>query len=104
MKPVDRMRKLVNSLPESDITVASMFIDTRDFESLNELVVSAIQKTKNSLRSENSKEEYLNADITDMNTLRAEVDVYLAQLEGLDRVGDNTVDAIFEDNEPELGW
>jgi hypothetical protein len=104
MKPVDRMRKLVNSLPESDITVASMFIDTRDFESLNELVVSAIQKTKNSLRSENLKEEYLNADITDMNTLRAEVDVYLAQLEGLDRVGDNTVDAIFEDNEPELGW
>lgn len=104
MKPVDRMRKLVNSLPESDITVASMFIDTRDFESLNELVVSATQKTKNSLRSENPKEEYLNADITDMNTLRAEVDVYLAQLEGLDRVGDNTVDAIFEDNEPELGW
>lgn len=104
MKPVDRMRKLVNSLPESDITVASMFIDTRDFESLNELVVSAIQKTKNSLRSENPKEEYLNVDITDMNTLRAEVDVYLAQLEGLDRVGDNTVDAIFEDNEPELGW
>lgn len=46
MAAVDRMRKLINNLPESDIPLGERFISERQFESLQELVDSAIFRVK----------------------------------------------------------
>lgn len=81
MRAVDRMRKLLNSLPKSDITLGEQFIQSRDFESLKDLVDSAIFKTRKNIKSENPKQEYLDVDLTELSNLKAEVDVYLTQLE-----------------------
>ena len=59
MEPVERMMSLTKCLPKSDIVLAQRFIDSRDFESLQELVDSAIIKARKSLNSDNPKEEYL---------------------------------------------
>lgn len=75
------MRKLLNSLPKSDITLGEQFIQSRDFESLKDLVDSAIFKTRKNIKSENPKQEYLDVDLTELSNLKAEVDVYLTQLE-----------------------
>lgn len=81
MRAVDRMRKLLNSLPKSDITLGEQFIQSKDFESLKDLVDSAIFKTRKNIKSENPKQEYLDVDLTELSNLKAEVDVYLTQLE-----------------------
>ena len=81
MNSVERMRKLLGSLPESDVNLGEQFIQSRDFESLKDLVDSAIFKTRKNVKSENPKQEYLEVDLTELSNLKAEVDVYLAQLE-----------------------
>lgn len=81
MKPIERMRKLLNSLPKSDITLGEQFIQSRDFESLKDLVDSAIYKVRKNIKSENPKQEYLDVDLTELSNLKAEVDVCLIQLE-----------------------
>lgn len=81
MKPIERMRKLLSSLPKSDITLGEQFIQSRDFESLKDLVDSAIYKVRKNIKSENPKQEYLDVDLTELSNLKAEVDVYLTQLE-----------------------
>ena len=48
MEPVERMMSLTKCLPKSDIVLAQRFIDSRDFESLQELVDSAIIKARKS--------------------------------------------------------
>jgi hypothetical protein len=81
------MRKLLNSLPKSDITLGEQFIQSRDFESLKDLVDSAICKVrKHKTRKDEEggvppKQEYLDVDLTELSNLKAEVDVYLTQLE-----------------------
>lgn len=75
------MRKLLDSLPESDITLGEQFIQSRDFESLKDLVDSAIFRTRKNIRSENPRQEYLDVDLTELSNLKAEVDVYLTRLE-----------------------
>ena len=56
------MRKLLNSLPKSDQTLGEQFI-------------------QKNIKSENPKQEYLDVDLTELSNLKAEVDVYLTQLE-----------------------
>lgn len=87
MKPIERIRKLLNSLPKSDITLGEQFIQSRDFESLKDLVDSAIYKVRKhkAIKDEEGgvppKQEYLDVDLTELSNLKAEVDVYLTQLE-----------------------
>lgn len=81
MEPVERMMNLTKCLPKGDIVLAQRFIDSRDFESLQELVDSAIIKVRKSLRSDNPKEEYLSLDMDELVKLKAEVDVYAEQLQ-----------------------
>ena len=81
MEPIQRMRNLVQNLPKSDIGLAHSFIDLRDFESLKELVDSAIIKVRRNLKSNNPKEEYLSLDIDELARLKAEVDVYTEQFQ-----------------------
>lgn len=80
MEPVERIRNLTKYLPKGDIALAQRFIDSRDFESLQELVDSAIIKVRKSLRGDNPKEEYLSLDMDELTKLKAEVDCYVEQL------------------------
>lgn len=94
MKPIERIRKLLNSLPKGDQSLGEQFIQSRDFEQLKELVDSAIYKTRKSIRSETPKQEYLEVDLTELSRLKAEVDVYLTLLEVPDSY--NKVDSMSE--------
>ena len=86
MKPIERMRKLLNSLLKSDQTLGEQFIQGRDFESLKDLVDSEIYKVrKHKARKDEEggvppKQEYLDVDLAELSNLKAEVDVYLTQL------------------------
>lgn len=46
MLAVERMRKLLYSLPKSDIALGEQFIQSRDFKSLKDLVDLAIYKVR----------------------------------------------------------
>ena len=87
MKAVERMRKLLGSLPKSDAPLGEQFLQNRDFESLMDLVSSAIYKVrKHKARKDEEggvlpKQEYLDVDLTELSNLKAEVDVYLTQRE-----------------------
>ena len=80
-EPVKRMKALMCSLPERDIPLGHKFLNERSFDSLKELVDSAIYKVKKSLKSDNPKEEYLKVNLEDLNRLKSEVDMYIVQWE-----------------------
>lgn len=79
-KPIERICKLVDSLPKNDIELGKVFIKERKFESLLDLVNSDIYLVKKNLKSDNPKEEY-NIDLDTLITLQAEVNLYLSQLD-----------------------
>lgn len=81
MEPVERIRYLTKFLPKDDVNLANDFINSRDFESLQEIVDSAIIKVKRNLSSNNPKEKYINLDIDELTRLKVEVDVYVEQLQ-----------------------
>ena len=80
-EPVERMKALMSSLPEKDIPLGHKFLNERDFDSLKELIDSAIYKVKKSLKSDNPREEYRKVNLEDLNMLKSEVDMYIIQLE-----------------------
>ena len=80
-EPVKRMQVLMCSLPERDIPLGHKFLNERSFDSLKELVDSAIYKVKRSLKSDNPKEEYLKVNLEDLSRLKSEVDMYIVQWE-----------------------
>ena len=71
----------MDSLPERDIPLGNRFLSDRNFESLKELVDSAIYKIKKNLRTDNPREEYLKIDLEDLSKLKLEVDLYLSMIE-----------------------
>lgn len=86
MQSVERMKGLVNSLPNKDRDLANTLIDKRKFEDLWDLITSAIYKVRR------NGEKYPETNLADMNVLKSEVSSYMDQL-GL---GD---DEEFEDEE-----
>ncbi len=80
-EPVERMKSLMSSLPEKDVPLGHKFLDERKFDSLKELVDSAIYKVKKNLKGDNPREEYLKVDLEDLSRLKSEVDMYIVQLE-----------------------
>ena len=78
-EPVKRMKALICSLPERDIPLGHKFLNERSFDSLKELVDSAIYRVRRSLKSDNPKEEYLKVNLEDLNRLKSEVDMYIVQ-------------------------
>ena len=80
-EPVKRMKALMCSLPEREIPLGHKFLNERSFDSLKELVDSAIYKVKKSLKSDNPKEEYLKVNLEDLSRLKSEVDMYIVQWE-----------------------
>lgn len=82
--PVERMKTLMCSLPGKDIPLGHKYLNERDFDSLKELIDSAIYKVKRSLKSDNPREEYLKVNLGDLSRLKSEVDMYIVQLEILE--------------------
>ena len=80
-EPVKRMKALMCSLPERDIPLGHKFLNERSFDSLKELVDSAIYRVRRSLKSDNPKEEYLKVNLEDLSRLKSEVDMYIVQWE-----------------------
>lgn len=78
---IDRIRALIGVLPTKDITLGYKFLDSRDFESLKELVDSAIYKVRKNLKKDNPREDYLNISLEDLSRLKSEVDTYIVQIE-----------------------
>ncbi len=68
-------------LPKRDIQLGYKFLNRRDFDSLKELIDSAIYKVEKNLASENPKDEYINLDLDMMNELQQEVYLYAINLE-----------------------
>lgn len=84
--------KLLPSLPVKDIKLGEIFVEKRDFESLKALVDSALIKVKRNLRTETPREDYLKINLDTLNTLKAEVDIYVMQLGFIDTASDDTED------------
>ena len=80
-KPIERMKELMPSLPEKDISLGYKFLEDRDFESLIDLVDSAIYKVRKNLKSETPREEYIKVNLDELNKLKSEVDLYSAYIQ-----------------------
>ena len=80
-RPIERMKELMPSLPEKDILLGYKFLEDRDFESLTDLVDSAIYKVRKNLKSETPREEYIKINLDELNKLKAEVDLYCAHIQ-----------------------
>lgn len=52
--PVEKIKELVNALPERDLKVAKRLINNRDFESLRDLVISVDYLMNKNTDNENS--------------------------------------------------
>ncbi len=79
--PIQRMRELMGALPERDIALGNKFLSDRNFDSLKELVESAVYKVRKNRISEDPKPEYLAIDLGSLTQLRSEVVNYSMQLE-----------------------
>ncbi len=81
MSALIKIKQLIPSLPEKDIDIGFRFLENRDFDSLSELVNSAIYKVRKSNKSDNPKEYYKNISIPELNKLKSEVDMYIMALD-----------------------
>lgn len=79
-KPIERIESLMTSLPEKDVPLGFKFLKERNFDSLKELIDSAIYKINKNLNSTSPREEYLKIDRENLSTLKSEVDTYMIQI------------------------
>ena len=79
--PTNKIKKLISELPKRDIFLGYKFLEKRDFDSLIELVDSALIRTKKNLKTADPKEEYLRVDLDGLNTLKAEIDLYVMSMD-----------------------
>ena len=78
-KPLQRIKSLLDSLPIRDIPLGYKFYEERDFESLRDLVDSALIRTRRNIATSKSI-EYLSVNLDNLRTLKSEVDFYLEGL------------------------
>ena len=90
-----QIHQLILNLPPKDIPLGRKFVEERDFESLKELVDSAIQIDKN---REASGKESLVKNFTGLLTLKAKVDKYCSLL-GLPEQEDDDILSYYDDCE-----
>lgn len=68
---IQRLRKLIPSLPEKDIPIGNKLLEQRDWRELHNLVSSAIVKIEKSNSKDESK--YANIDLASLYTLQSEI-------------------------------
>lgn len=72
----------IKQLPLKDQQFAKKFLDNRDFQSLQDLVDSALYKITKSLNSDNPKEEYKILDVDAIEELSVKIDNYSMKVYG----------------------
>ena len=77
---LDKIKELIPSLPNRDIQLGYDFLNKRDFESLKDLIDSAIYKVEKNIKNNTPKEEYTKVNLDELIELKLEVSVYLNQL------------------------
>ena len=60
---LDNIKELIPNLPKKDIDLGYGFLSTRNFESLQSLVDSALIKVRRSQASDTPREEYKDVDV-----------------------------------------
>lgn len=75
---LNSIRKLIPKLPEKDISIANRYIEDRDFESLQDLVDSAIIRIKKDKRKDNPK--YSHIDLSSLDRLSVLISDYTSKL------------------------
>lgn len=75
---LNSIRKLIPKLPEKDISIANRYIEDRDFESLQDLVDSAIIRIKKDKRKDNPK--YSHIDLASLDRLSVLISDYASKL------------------------
>lgn len=75
---LNSIRKLIPKLPEKDISIANRYMENRDFESLQDLVDSAIIKIKRDKKRENPK--YAHIDLSSLDRLSVLISDYMSKL------------------------
>lgn len=68
---VQRIRKLISSLPERDIPIGNKLLEARDWEELQNLVSSAIVKIERSINK--GEDKYVNIDLSNLYNLQASI-------------------------------
>lgn len=68
---IQRIRKLIPSLPEKDIPIGNKLLEARDWEELQNLVSSAIVKIERANDMGNDK--YANIDLANLYDLQASI-------------------------------
>lgn len=68
---IQRLRKLIPSLPEKDIPIGNKLLEQRDWRELHNFVSSAIVKIEKSNSKDESK--YANIDLASLYTLQSEI-------------------------------
>lgn len=97
MRLIDKIKKGIKNLPEEELQFANMYLNTRDFDSLKDLVDSSIIKIKKNLSKDTPKEEYLSINMIELNQLQCDIIDYLDQLNIPTSIGD---DDIYDDEDP----
>lgn len=77
-KHIQFIRKLIPKLPEKDISIGIKLLEERDFESLLDLVNSAISKVKKDKKRENPK--YAHVDVGSLDRLSSILMDYISKL------------------------
>lgn len=95
---IERIKDLIAYLPSRDRELGYKYLKGRDFDSLKELIDSAIILIKRNLKLEHPKEEYLNLDLEELRNLKSEVDNYIILLGLSDR------DIFNRDTEDEINF
>ena len=81
MSNQNKIKELIKTLPNRDIPIGERLLKERDFDSLKELVDSAIYRINKNLSSDNPKQEYLDVDMEQLTLLKSEVDAYILILD-----------------------
>jgi hypothetical protein len=74
MTQIDKIRDLLQYLPIRDIKIAKEYFNKRDFESLQEIIDSALIKIEKNLEKEIPNKEYLNLNTDALIVLKSHVD------------------------------
>lgn len=80
-KTLEKIKSLIEVLPQKDISYGYKFLEKRDFESLKELVDSAIYKLKKKLKSDEFEGGCLDTQLLQLNELQVEVNSYMSYLD-----------------------
>lgn len=93
MDRIARIKGLLNYLPTKDIVIGNKLLSERNFDSLQELIDSAIIKIKK-YRQDGSlvtKKGYENISLKELGELKSEVDTYTMCLNISDSVNEEDV-------------